>query len=221
MAAFAAAEGGDGERARLELARDPFSFERERKQRGAERAAEMWTALRPVETTERETAALQPGEVDIDACGAEGFCAGVGEIVGIAAALGDQPALRQEAIVQADGDGSGEVVVATARGAQMHRCGRRERAARRTGKHAEAFKRASDGRRCERVVAVATLHEDVDEVVILQAAEVHAGRGRRDAGDESQFGAGARRAFHQAEEHARAGRLADGGSDAGDVCVDG
>lgn len=65
-----------------------------------------------------------------------------------------------------------------------------------------------------------SLHEDADEAVGLEAIEVDAGGGRRDAGDDGQLGAGTRGAFHEAEEHAGAGWLADGGGDRGDGGVD-
>jgi hypothetical protein len=131
-----------------------------------------------------------------------------------------EPACGDEAVVQGDGDGSSEVVVATAGGAHVDGGGGREALAGAAGEDAEAFEGAGDGGRGEGVVAVASLHEDTDEIVAFEAIEVHAGGRRGHAGDDGQLSAGARVAFHEAIEHACARRLADGGGDAGDGRVD-
>jgi len=182
-------------------------------------------ALRPIETTECETAALGAGGFDIEAeAGERAFAFGSEEVgvvaTGVGGARGLEPACGDEAVVERDGDGAGHVVVTTAGGAKMDGRGGSEAIALATGEDAEAFESASNGGRGERVVTVTALHEDADEMVGFEAIEVDAGGGRRDTGDDGQLGADAGRAFHEAEEHAGAGGLADGGGDGGDGGVD-
>src|SRR5580692_1147988 len=107
----------------------------------------MGAALRPIETTECEAAALGAGGFDIEAEGGECAFAFGGEDVGVVAAgvrgaRRLQPACGDEAIVE--GDGSGHVVVATAGGAEMDGSGGSEAAALATGENAEAFEGAGD-----------------------------------------------------------------------------
>ena len=218
---FAAALRGDGEGAAVEFAGEPLLFERESEERGTERASEVGAALGPVETTEGETAALGAGFVEVDTESGEFAGAVSREVVGVGRMRDAEPACGNEAVVQGDGDGPGEVVVATAGGAHVDGGGGREALAGAAGEDAEAFEGAGDGGRGEGVVAVASLHEDADEIVVFEAGEVHAGGRRGHAGDDGQLSAGARVAFHEAVEHARARRLADGGGDAGDCGVDG
>lgn len=109
----------------------------------------MGAALRPIETTECEAAALGAGGFDIEAEGGECAFAFGGEDVGVVAAgvrgaRRLQPACGDEAVVERDGDGSGHVVVATAGGAEMDGSGGSEAAALATGENAEAFEGAGD-----------------------------------------------------------------------------
>lgn len=220
-AELAAAEGGDGECAAVELADDPFFAQGKVEQSGAEGAGDMGATLGPVETGEGEATALLAGGGEIDAEVLEGAAAIAGEHVVFGGTRGVDPTQADEAVVQGDGGGSGHVVVAAASGAEVDRRGGREGAAHASGDDAEAFEGASDSWRGEGVVAMAALLEDADEMVAAETAEVDAGGGRRDPGDDGQLSAGAGFAFHQAIEHARARRLADGGGDAGDGGVDG
>jgi hypothetical protein len=232
---FAAAEAGDEESAAVEFAGEPFAGKREREKGGSERAADMGTALAPVETSVGETASLGASGFEVEAEGGE--CAGSfgGEVVGDeggsgetggggagrrGAAEGLDPARAKEAVVEGDGDGSGHVVVAGACGAKMLGGAGNEGAASATGEDAEALKGAGDVGRSERVVAMASLDLDADKVLRFEAVEVDAGGGGGNFRDDGEFGAGAGVAVHEAVEHASAGGLADGGGDGGDGVID-
>src|ERR1700691_1993113 len=159
VAQFSAAVRGDGEGAAVEFAGEPFFLQGDSEERGAEAAANVGAALRPIETTESEATALGAGGFNVEAEGGERACALGGKDVGaIAADVGGagrlEPACGDEAVVERDGEGAGDVVVATAGGAEMDGSGGGEAAARAAGEDAEALERASDGGRGERVVAV-------------------------------------------------------------------
>jgi hypothetical protein len=107
--------------------------------------------------------------------------------VGVVAAEGLEPARAEEVVVEGDGDGSGHVVVAGARGAEgvgsaggeltAGRAAGIKLAAGAAGEDTEALKGASDAGRAERVVAMAALDLNFDEVFRSEAAEVDAGSG--------------------------------------------
>ena len=190
-------------------------------QGGAERSAEMGTALAPVETGVSEAPAQGVGAIDIESKAGEGASAVGGEAVGIALADGLDPARANEMIVKGDGDGSGHVVVAGARGAEALGSVGDELATRAAGKDAEALEGAGDAGTGEGVVAMAALHEDGDEIFGFQAGEVDAGGGRRDVGNDGQFSTGTGMTIHQRIEHTGSGRLADGGRDRRHGGIDG
>lgn len=190
----------------------------------------MGTALAPVEAGVGEAAALGMGGFEVEAEGGE--CAGSfgGEVVcgeggrggaaGGGSAEGLDPAGAKETVVEGDGDGSGHVVVAGARSAEMLRGVGDEGAASAPGEDAEALEGAGDVGRGEREVAVTPLGVDANEIFRFEAVEVDAGGGGGDFRDDGEFGAGAGVAVHEGVEHAGAGGLADGGGDGGDGVVD-
>ena len=238
---FAAAEAGDGEGAAVVFAGEPLAGEGEGEQGGSEGAAHVGTALAPVQTGVGETAALGAGGFEVEAQGLEGAGSFGGEVVGGEAGCGKagcgvggsggagcgeagrggsaeglDPARLKETVVEGDGDGSGHVVVTGAGGAE--RLGRAgdEGAGSAASEDAEALEGAGDVGGGERVVAMAALDVDADEVLRFEAVEVDAGGGGGDLRDDGEFGAGAGVAVHEGVEHAGAGGLADGGGDGGD-----
>ena len=228
---FTPAEAGDGKGAAVVLAGKPFLREGEAEKGGAERSAKMRTALAPVETGVGEAAAAGTGLAEVESesseeagsIGGEVVSAGAGSNAGLfagAAAKGLDPAGTDEVIVERDGDGSGHVVVAGARRAEVLGGVGNEAGTGAAGKDAEALEGAGDVRTGEGVVAMAALDEDADEVFRFEPGEMHAGRGGGDIGNDGELGAGAGVAVEERIEHAGAGRLADGGGDGGDRGID-
>lgn len=129
---------------------------------------------------------------------------------------GRDPAKGEAAVVEGDGEGSGHVVVAGAGGAQRLRRGGDEAGAGDAGKNAETLEGAGHFGSGESVVAVATLCGDADEALGFETAEVNAGGGGGDIGEDGQLSAGAGVAVEERTQHAGAGRLADGGGHGGD-----
>ena len=201
-------------------------------ERGAERASNVGTALAPVKTGVGEAAALGAGLVEVEAEAGEGAGSILGKRVGIrsgyveagwvgatlgtAAAGALDPARTNEAVVERDGNGSGHVVVAGARGAEMFGGARNKAAARSAGEDAEALKGAGDAGPGEGVVAMPALHEDADQIFRFETGEVNAGGRGGDIRDNGELGSGTGVAVHEGVEHAGAGRLTDGGGDGGD-----
>ena len=107
------------------------------------------------------------------------------------------------------------VVVACARGEEAAGSVGHEFFVRAAGNDVERFEGAGDVGSFEAEVAVLALREESEEALGFQAAEMNAGGGGSDAGDDGQFGGGAGVAIHQAIEHACAGGFADGGGDFG------
>jgi hypothetical protein len=195
----------------------------------------MGAALAPVEAGVGEAAALGAGGFEVEAECGEGAGSFGGEVVcgrtgagegGVGgtgnggAAEGLDPAGAEEAVVEGDGDGSGHVVVAGARGAKMLGGVGDEGTGSASGEDAETLKSAGDVGRGERVVAMAALDVNADEILGFEAVEVDAGGGGGNFRDDGEFGAGAGVAVHEGVEHAGAGGLADGGGDGGDSIVD-
>ena len=233
---FAAAVGGEAQGAAVQLAGDPAAGEGMGEERGAEGSAEMGAALAPVETAVGEAAALCMEVFQIDAEVAEGGFSVGGELVGGAgtgpicgtcsrAGAGSRcaggwverdPAEGEETVVEGDGEGSGHVVVTGTRGAEGLGCGGNEAGAGDAGEDAEALEGAGDFGPGKGVVTMAPLGCDADEALGLEAAEVNAGGGGGDVGEDGQLSAGAGVSIEERTEHAGAGRLGDGGSDGGD-----
>lgn len=231
---FAAAVGGEAEGAAVEFAGDPATGQGVGEKSGAEGSAEMRTALAPVQTAVGEAAALGTERFRIEAEGVKGGFSGGGELIGGAGAGGrgsgagswgrGDPAEGEKAVVEGDGEGSRHVVVAGARGAEGLGRGRDKASASDAGQDAEALEGASNFGSCEGVVAMAALGGDADEALGFEAAEMHAGSGGRDFGEDSQLGAGAGVAVEERAEHAGAGGLANGGGYGGDggvFCIHG
>ena len=199
----------------MEVAGEPFAAEGQFQEGCAEGAAEVVAAFAPIEAGERQAAAGLARGFDVDAQVLQGSGSFRGEVVG-----GGQPSFRQEAVVEGDAEGTGDVVVAGAGGAEMRGCVGNEWAALSTGEDREIFKDAGDGGAGEGEVSVAALEGDLDEAFVLEAAEVDAGGGGGDAGNGGELGGGAGVAIEEGEEHAGAGGLADGGGDIGGGEVD-
>ena len=171
---LALAEAGDDEGAAVEFAGEPFSREGEAEEGGSERTTDVRAALAPVKTGIREAAALGAGSVEFEAEGGEDAGSFAGEVVcgktgggetgAAGAAEGLDPARAEELIVEGDGDGASHVVVAGARGAEMLRRVRDEGAGSAAGEDAEALEGAGDVGRGERVVAMAALRKNLDQV---------------------------------------------------------
>jgi len=172
---FAVAEAGDGEGAAVKFAGEPFAGEGEVEEGGSEGAAEMGAAFAPVETGVGEAAALGAGLVEVEAEGGEGFGSGGGDGVGSAGPQRLDPAGADEVVVEGDGDGARHVVVAAARGTEVARGGGGELPAIAPGEDAEALEGAGGVGSGERVVAMAALHENFDEVFCFEAGQVDAG----------------------------------------------
>ena len=225
VAEFALAEAGDEERPAVVFAGEPLAGEGQGEKGGAERATQVGAALAPVETGIGETAALGAATVEVDAergkgsgsLRSEGICGVAG---GGGAAERLDPTGANELVVEGDGDGASHVVVAGARGAEVLRGAGNKLAARAASENAEALEGAGNAGTGEGVVAVTALNKNPDQVFRFEPAEVSAGGGGGDAGNDGKFGSGARVAVHEGVEHAGTGGLADGGGDGGDGGVD-
>jgi NIPSNAP len=219
---------GQAEGAAVEFAGHPATGEDVSEKSGAQGSAKVGTALAPVEAAVGEAAALGAKRFDVDAESAESSLSGGGDqIRGARSGLRDapgggagsgisDPAESKEAVVESNGEGSGHVIVAGAGGAERLRCGGDEARSGDAGEDAEALEGAGDFGAGERVIAMAPLGGDADEALVFEAAEVNAGGGGRDVGENGELSAGAGVAVEERTKHAGPGGLADGGGDGRD-----
>ena len=173
------ADGRDGERAAVALARDPAQIEEPVRDRGADRACEMRAPLAPVDagTAERAPAAARGGQVDSQFV--EEHLARLGDDAAIVAEL--DVAMLLQRVGERDAKLASDVVVAhaclahrvvDANGAQPRRCDCRDRR--------DAFQHLRDMRSGEPEVTVAALLRRGDQVGGAELAEMPARGLRRD-----------------------------------------
>ena len=118
--------------------------------------------------------------------------------------------------MQRDTERSGDVIVASAGGAQPGGSVGHEGRARASCEHAEGFESVGDVCAIETVVTMLSLGEDLYQVLSSQTLQVHAGGRWGNVGDHGEFGAGAGAAVGKAVEHAGAGGFSDGRGNFGD-----
>ena len=230
---FAAAVHGEAQGAAVQFTGDPAVSQSVSEKGGAEGSTKVGAALAPVEAAVGEAAALGAERVEVHPESTEGSFASGGEFVGGAgrglrsagglcsgsgslACGGGDPVEREKAVVEGDGESSRHMVVAGARRAEGLGRGGDKPGASDAGEHAEALEGAGDFGSGEGVVAVASLGGDAHEALGFEAAEVDAGGGGRDIGEDGELGAGAGVSVKQRTEHAGAGGLADSGGDGRD-----
>lgn len=88
-----------------------------------------------------------------------------------------------------------------------------------TGKDAELLEESSDIRALQAVVAMFALDVHLDQVFGLEPAQMDAGSGRADAGDDGKLGAGSGMIVHERIKHAGSSGLADGSGHARNSAV--
>lgn len=217
---FALSEARNGERAAVILARQPLARQRQGQHRGSQGSAQVRTALAPVKTGISEAATQRVGAIEIETERSKGARSIGRELVSIPAAKRLDPARADEVVVKRDGDSSGHVVVAGTCGAERFRRVGNKLTARSAGKDAETFEGARDAGAGERIVAMASLHEDRHEVLGFESRQVNAGRRRGNLSNQAQFGPRARVPIHKRVEHPGASGLSDGCGDRGHSGVD-
>jgi hypothetical protein len=121
--------------------------------------------------------------------------------------------------VQRDAQSTGDMIVASARGAQRVGSARHEWFTRFTAEHTQSFERGGHIGPFQTVVAMFSLGKHLHQTPRLQSLQVSTGGGRSDVRNDGQLGAGSGVCVQQAAEHAGAGRLSDGRGNRGDGCV--
>src|SRR5215472_7530529 len=196
---------------------DPFEIEAALRQRGADRAADVRPALRPVEARAAKDATLGARGRKIHAEPREEFEARRRHLAPLVAKH-DQVA-RRHRVRQGDAEHAGDVVVAGARMTHLLvdptlRLKARRRVQRDVH---DAFEHLPDLRPGQAIVTVASLLHLHDEVGGGELAEMPAGGLRRHAGREGQLARGQRAAAQQRAQHAGARGVAHQGGDFGDL----
>ena len=139
---FAATCTCDVQRAAVEFLNHPLTLQGEFQEGCAESAAEVGTALAPVQARAGKTAAKRLCGMEIDAEGFERLLPKCSHVVNVVRAVrrGDgKPAQRVKAVVQGNADGSGHMVVASASGAQIVWCVRNEPRSRNASENTQSF----------------------------------------------------------------------------------
>jgi hypothetical protein len=113
-------------------------------------------------------------------------------------------------------DCAGHVIVASSGGAQPDGRVGHKLPASSTGQDAEPFERTGDVGPLQTVEAMLSLNQHFDQARCLEPIEMYARSRRSHAGHLRKFGAGSSMAVHEAVEHTRAGRFADGCGKSGD-----
>lgn len=218
---LALAQLGEREGAAVEIANDPLPGDGVLQEGGSQGAGDVGAALAPIETGIGETPPEGSGWGYVDAEVLECFHAGASDVVGFVTAGGirDEPAFTQELVMQRDGDGSCHVVVTGAGLVQGGGGAGDELFRDAAGEDSKMFEKAGDLGAAQRVVAVAALGCNADELGFSEAVEVGAGGGGRDFRERCEFGTGARMTVEQGEQHAGSCWLADGRGDFGEERV--
>jgi hypothetical protein len=172
------------------------------------------TALGPVDARARERPAAATERGQVDAEGGERRRIAQGEARAI------ERAGRADRVGQRDADDARHVVVARPRGAlgSVAVAGAQRADRRRGSDRGEALDRLRHVLVGEPAVAVAALALDHHQARARQPGEMRACRRARDARGAREVGRGQRAAAEHGGEHAAAGRMADRGGDARDVC---
>jgi hypothetical protein len=202
----------DAESPAVQVLEEPILFQGVLQEGGSEGSAQVRAAFAPIQAGVGETPAEGSGGFDIDTESGERFRASWRQIVGAG-----EPLQGLETIVQLDAEGAGEVVVTGAGGTEADRGRGDEFGAR---KNAEAFERAGDARAFQAVITMFALDEYFDQALSGEAGQVGAGGGGADASDDGELGTGTGAGVHERVKDAGAGRLADGGCQAGDGKID-
>lgn len=123
--------------------------------------------------------------------------------------IGGKPAEGSESVVQRHPECTGDVIVASAGGAESIWCAGLVFVVRAAGQHTQCFERASYIRSVQAVVAVFALRECLEQTHLSQALQMNAGGGRGHLGDYGEFSARTRTPIRQRVKHACPRRLAD------------
>ena len=208
----------DAQCAAIQVANQPFPSNCDIENCCTECTAQMRAALTPVETRISEAASQGPGAIDVEAELRQGFVSEVRQLVGVFLALIRlKPGAGDEMIVQRDRQPTGHVVVAGARRTQTVRHSRRHVLLALSGEHRQRLDHRCGRGTLQSIVAMLAARHDRHQILLLQATEMRAGRGRAHIGDDGKFRAGACAPIHQANQNARARRLADRSCERGDT----